>query len=145
MTPNPTLRALDGKTDADLVGEIATLRAMVLELRATLASIMTNDKTVYEYKGKDRLNRDGHEPRRGTRWATPRELADEILRDTSLDAYGDKGSAVATPGGVSGRRDERVERAAKAGQALAIRWGHQPWSDSWATLVAKTILDSADA
>lgn len=33
-----------------------------------------------------------------------------------------------------------VAAMAKAGQALAVRWGHQPWSDSWAVLVAETML-----
>jgi recombinational DNA repair protein RecT len=40
--------------------------------------------------------------------------------------------------------DEQVEKAARAGQKLAVDWGHQPWSDSWAELVAKTVLESVE-
>lgn len=31
---------------------------------------------------------------------------------------------------------------AAAGQRLAVHWGHPPWSDSWARLVAETLIDA---
>lgn len=34
-----------------------------------------------------------------------------------------------------------IENMAREGQALAVRWGHQPWSDSWAVQVAETMLN----
>lgn len=33
---------------------------------------------------------------------------------------------------------------AHAGKELAAQWGHQPWSNSWAELVAATMLDAAE-
>lgn len=39
------------------------------------------------------------------------------------------------------QREAALENMAHAGQALAVRWGHQPWSDSWARLVAETLLE----
>lgn len=39
-------------------------------------------------------------------------------------------------------RDAWIADMAKAGQHLALQWGHQPWSDSWATTVAETMLDT---
>jgi hypothetical protein len=36
-----------------------------------------------------------------------------------------------------------VQRAARAGQRLAEHWGHEPWSDSWAELVARALLEAA--
>jgi hypothetical protein len=38
------------------------------------------------------------------------------------------------------RNDNIIDAMAKAGQRLAVKWGHQPWSDSWARLVAETLL-----
>ena len=42
------------------------------------------------------------------------------------------------------RRELRLELMADAGKKLAVRWGHQPWSDSWARLVAETLLSAAE-
>lgn len=41
---------------------------------------------------------------------------------------------------------ERIVAAmADAGQELAVQWGHQPWSDSWAKLVAQTMLEALES
>ena len=44
-----------------------------------LNAIAENDKTEYDYTGKDALNRNGMEADVGKRWATPRELALDLL------------------------------------------------------------------
>jgi len=54
----------------------------VRELEKALRSIIHNDKTVYAYDGKDALDRDGEKSKEG-RWATPRELAQDILTPPS--------------------------------------------------------------
>ena len=41
------------------------------------------------------------------------------------------------------RRENQLVAMAEAGQKLAIQWGHQPWSDSWARLVAEALEDAA--
>jgi hypothetical protein len=41
------------------------------------------------------------------------------------------------------RADGIVARMATAGQALAVQWGHEPWSDSWAERVAQTLLEAS--
>lgn len=43
----------------------------------------------------------------------------------------------------SERDESDVDAAARAGQKLALDWGHRPWSDSWAELVAKTMFPFA--
>ncbi len=39
--------------------------------------------------------------------------------------------------------EPNIDAAAEAGQMLAVHWGHQPWSDAWARLVAETMVDAA--
>lgn len=41
--------------------------------------------------------------------------------------------------------DRIVAAMADAGQKLAVHWGHQPWSDSWAKLVAQTMLRALES
>src|SRR6185437_4606756 len=36
-------------------------------------------------------------------------------------------------------REIYTDAMAEAGKKLAVQWGHAPWSDSWAQLVAKTL------
>lgn len=43
----------------------------------------------------------------------------------------------------AGLRENQLAAMAEAGQKLAVRWGHQPWSDSWARLVAETLDEAA--
>ena len=42
-------------------------------------------------------------------------------------------------------REIYTDAMAEAGKKLAVQWGHAPWSDSWAQLVAKTLDDAACA
>lgn len=41
-------------------------------------------------------------------------------------------------------RVTQLDAATAAGQALATNWGHPAWSDSWARLVAETVLRAAE-
>lgn len=51
------------------------------EIKRGLEKIIENDKTEYDYSGKISLNREGKVPGVGKRWATPRELARDLLKD----------------------------------------------------------------
>lgn len=44
------------------------------------------------------------------------------------------------PQQTSGVHEAQLQEMARAGQRLAVHWGHEPWSDSWARLVAETML-----
>ena len=48
-------------------------------IKNTLNAIIENDKTEYDYTGKDAVNRNGMKADVGKRWATPRELALDLL------------------------------------------------------------------
>ena len=52
------------------------------ELLQTLQYIWENDKTVYDYRGRDSENRNAELPNgKGERWLTPREIAESTLRE----------------------------------------------------------------
>lgn len=57
----------------------------------------------------------------------------------------DLGQSEMSPGEAwdAQRRENQLAAMAEAGQKLAIQWGHQPWSDSWARLVAETLDEAA--
>ena len=42
------------------------------------------------------------------------------------------------------RREARLIAMAYAGQQAAVQWGHEPWSDSWALLVAERMLEAQE-
>ena len=46
-----------------------------------LKSIFLNDKTQYNYSGKDSLNRFGGICQEGKRWNTPAEIAMDMIRE----------------------------------------------------------------
>lgn len=41
--------------------------------------------------------------------------------------------------------DKIITAMATAGQKLALHWGHEPWSDSWANLVAQEMLKALES
>jgi hypothetical protein len=43
------------------------------------------------------------------------------------------------------KREAQIVAMQHAGRELAVQWGHQPWSESWARLVAETLLDASEA
>ena len=52
-----------------------------LQLARRLKSIFFNDKTFYNYGGKDRLNRFEIPPEEGKRFLTPAEIALDMIQD----------------------------------------------------------------
>lgn len=54
-----------------------------------LKSIFLNDKTQYNYSGKDSLNKFGGVPQKGKRWNTPAEIAMDIIRELKVAGYKD--------------------------------------------------------
>lgn len=73
-TDTPLLDAIALELAARRRLDEARLQQMA-DLRAALESIIKRDKTVYEYHGPDRLDRDGQKPPQGQRWLRPREIA----------------------------------------------------------------------
>ena len=55
------------------------LAALNAELVETMRHIIAADKTCYEYRGKHAENAAGDKPKAGSRWATPRELAQAAI------------------------------------------------------------------
>lgn len=41
--------------------------------------------------------------------------------------------------------NDQILAMARAGQKLAVQWGHEPWSDSWAYHVADTMYTALEA
>jgi hypothetical protein len=54
--------------------------------KRTLAYVFENDKTEYDYYGKRARNRNGKLPDEG-RWITPRELAEDALRQGGTSVW----------------------------------------------------------
>ena len=65
-----------------MMSEMAVPRSTVDRLAKSLEMCAENDKTVYDYRGKDRLNRNGGAPREvWSRFKTPREIATDALAE----------------------------------------------------------------
>lgn len=66
----------------------------VESVKRALQNIMRLDKTEYGYDGKRAANRDGELPGKGKTWLTPREIAENILRNL---AQGEQGKGADNP------------------------------------------------
>lgn len=59
--------------------------ALNAELVETMRHIIAADKTCYEYRGKHAENAAGDKPKAGSRWATPRELAQAAIAKAGVE------------------------------------------------------------
>lgn len=65
----------------DVIKSIRKLESDNNELKLALRSVIKNDKTIYHSSGEHTVNSRDESPGGSSRWNTPKEIAEEALKE----------------------------------------------------------------